>query len=160
MATTQSLDPRKSPWKRGDVCTMGFERNCFVVSHAPEYLEVRWMDDGTVEKIPAEDVDNLVRVGHSDGLGPDGQRSNLQYLHVLETLEFLERGAKDRMESVKSEREKRALGRLVRRAFTEGKCKWDERHFGELLTLLSAPQNVGFVFRIRERIHRIFCSIE
>lgn len=160
MATPPSLDPRKSPWKRGDLCTKGFDRNCFVVSHAPEYLEVRWMDDGTVERIPTEQVDILLRVAHADSLGPDGQRTNLQYLQVLETLDFLEHGAKDRMKALKSDKERRALDRLVRRVFAEGKCNWDARHASKLLTLLSAPQSVGFAFRIRERIHRVFCSIE
>ena len=47
------------------------------------------MPDGTIERIPAEDVDNLLRVAHADSLGPDGQRTNLQYLEVFETLDFL-----------------------------------------------------------------------
>jgi hypothetical protein len=46
MTTHPSLDPRKSPWKRGDVCTKGFERNGFVLNHTPEYLEVRWSQLG------------------------------------------------------------------------------------------------------------------
>ena len=87
-------------------------------NHALESFEVRWMPDGTIERIRAEDV--------------------------------------DRVKTLKSDKERGALDRLVRRAFAEGKCKWDARHASELLTLLAAPQNVGFVFRIRERIHRIF----
>jgi hypothetical protein len=118
------------------------------------------MPDGTIERIPAEEIDNLLRVAHADSLGPDGQRTNLQYLEVFETLDFLERGVNDRMKAIKSDKERRALDRLVRRLFAEGKCKWDARHAGQLMALLAAPQNVGFVFRIRERIHRIFCSIE
>jgi hypothetical protein len=114
MATPPSLDPSTTPWKRGDVCTRSFERNCFVRNHDPESFEVRWMPDGTIERIPAEEIDNLLRVAHADSLGPDGQRTNLQYLEVFETLDFLERGVNDRMKAIKSDKERRALDRLVR----------------------------------------------
>jgi hypothetical protein len=75
MATSPSLDPRKSPWKRGDVCTRGFERPGFVLDHTSEYLEVRWSDDSK-ERIPTDAVDSLLRVAHADSLGPDGRRTN------------------------------------------------------------------------------------
>ncbi len=68
------LDPRKSPWKRGDVCSLGFEKHCFVMSYTLEYLEVRWMSDGSIERIPADTVDTVLRVAHGDSLGPDGRR--------------------------------------------------------------------------------------
>ena len=116
--------------------------------------------DSSIERIPAEDVDNLLRVAHADSLGPDGQSTNLEYLQAFETLDFLEHGVKDRMKVLKSDKEKRVFDRLARRVFAERKCNWDTRHASELLTLLAAPQNVGFVFRIREGIHRIFCPIE
>jgi hypothetical protein len=59
MTTSQPpLDPRESPWKRGDVCTLGFKKSGFVLNHTPEYLEVRWMSsDEGVERIPAEEID-------------------------------------------------------------------------------------------------------
>ena len=78
MATSPFLDPHKSPWRRGDVCTLGFERNCLVLNHTPEYLEVRWMDGGGIERIPTDAIDSLLRVPHADGLGPDGRRTNLK----------------------------------------------------------------------------------
>jgi hypothetical protein len=59
----QPLDPRKSLWKRGDVCTRGFETVGFVLSHTPEYLEVRWHGrDGndTIEKVAACEVDDIL----------------------------------------------------------------------------------------------------
>lgn len=34
----RSLDPRKNPWKRGDICTRGFEKNGFVLTRTAEYL--------------------------------------------------------------------------------------------------------------------------
>jgi hypothetical protein len=159
MTTSPSLDPRKSPWKRGDVSTLGFKRTCFVLSHTPEYLEVRWGDNG-VEKIPTDAVDSLLRVAHAESLGPDGRRTNLEYLQSLETLDFLEHGMTERVKTLKSDKEKKELDRLVRRIFSEGQCKWDARHATQLTMLLAAPQNVGTAFRIRERIHRFFCSVE
>lgn len=160
MTTSPSLDPCKSPWKRGDVCTLGFKRSCFVLDHTPEHLEVQWMDDGGVERIPTDAADSLLRVAHADGLGPDGLRTNLEYLQALKELNFLERGLAERMKATKSEKERQELDRVVRRIFSEGKCKWDARHRGELTTLLASPGSVGIAFKIRERIHRIFCAVK
>jgi hypothetical protein len=160
MTTSPSLDPHKSPWKRGDLCTLGFKKNCFVLDHTPECLEVQWMDDGGVERIPTDAIDNLLRVAHADSLGPDGRRTNLEYLQTREALGFLEQGLAERTKATKSETERQELDRVVRRIFSEGKCKWDARHRGELTALLAAPGSVGIAFKIRERIHRIFCAVK
>lgn len=160
MNTSLSLDPSKNPWKRGDVCTLSFEKNGFVLDQTPEYLEVQWISDGSIEKIPTEAIDNLLRVAHADSLGPDGRRTNLEYLQARESLDFLEHGIAKRTKSIKSEKEKQELDRLVRRIFAEGNCKWDTRHANELMTLLAAPESVGIAFKIRKRIHRIFCSVK
>src|SRR5260221_8791547 len=162
MSTTgasPSLDPRKSSWRRGDVCTLGFERNCFVLSHTPEYLEVQWISDGSIERIPTEAVDNLLRVAHADSLGPDGHRTNLEYLQAREALTLFGKGIEERMKTIRSENEREQLNRLTRRIFSEGKCGWDARHTGELMALLAAPESVGIAFKIRERIHRLFCPV-
>jgi hypothetical protein len=159
MTTHPSLDPRKAPWRRGDVCTRGFERPGFVLNHTSEYLEVRWNDDSK-ERVPTDAVDSLLRIAHADSLGPDGQRTNLEYLQSLETLDFLQHGMTERIKALKSDEEKKELDHLVRRIFSEGRCKWDARHSAQLAMLLADPQSVGIAFRIRERVHRIFCSIE
>jgi hypothetical protein len=160
MATSPSLDPHKSPWRRGDVCTLGFEKNCLVLNHTPEYLEVRWMNDGGVERIPTDAIDSLLGVARADDLGPDGRRTNLEYLQAFEALDLLGHGLAERAKTTKSEKERQELDRVVRRIFSEGKCKWDARHRGELTTLLAAPRSVGIAFKIRERIHRIFCAVK
>jgi hypothetical protein len=160
MTTSPPLDPRKSHWKRGDVCTLGFEKNCFVLNFTPEYLEVRWMNDGSIERIPSDAIDNLLRVAHADSLGPDGCRTNLEYLQASETLSFVQHGLAERMKTITSENEKQKLDRLVRRIFAEEKCKWDARNSAKLLVLLATPESVGVGFRIRERIHRIFCTVK
>jgi hypothetical protein len=159
MTPQPSLDPRKSPWKRGDVCTLGFEKNCFVLNYTKEYLEVRWMSDGSVERIPAEAIDSLLRVAHADSLGPDGRRTNSQYLEASEALALLESALAERIKGAKSESEKKELNHLTRRIFAEDGCKWDKKNQTKLLALLAAPKSVGVIFKLRERIHRIFCNV-
>jgi hypothetical protein len=160
MATTPSLDPRKSPWRRGDVCTRAFEKSGFVIDHTSEYLEVRWIKEETIERIPTLEVDNLFRVAHADSLTPDGQRTNLESLEAIETLDALQNAIAGRMKTLTTDREKEQADHLVRRIFSRGQCEWDARHATQLTLLLTGPQNVGVVFRIRERIHRIFCSVQ
>ncbi|HLJ85726.1 MAG TPA: hypothetical protein VKZ53_02830 [Candidatus Angelobacter sp.] len=154
-----SLDPRKSPWKRGDVCTLGFEELCFVLSYTPEYLEVFWLADRRVERIPSEGIDQLLRVAHADELGPDGSRTNLEYLQAAEATSRLQRSLTERMQTIKSEKEKKEMDRLVRRAFAEGECLWDQKNSASLLALVAEPKSVGIIFKVRERIHRFFCRV-
>jgi hypothetical protein len=156
--TPQPLDPRKSPWKRGDVCTLGFEKNGFVVDCTSQHLEVRWMPGAVVERIPAEDIDNLLRVAHADSLGPDGHRTNFQFLEAIESLSRREEAVAERIKTVKNENEKEELDRLTRRLFAEDGCEWDKKHAAELWALLLEPNDVGVVFKFRERLHRLFCS--
>jgi hypothetical protein len=118
------------------------------------------MSDGSVERIPTDAIDTLLRVAHADSLGPDGRRTNFEYLQAGEALDFLKHGLAERTKAVKSEEERRELDRIVRRVFAEGKCRWDARHRAELLMLLAAPGSIGTAFKIRDRIHRIFCSVK
>ena len=105
---TLPLDPRKSPWKRGDVVTLGFEKNGFVLNYTPEYLEVLWMgSDGTVERVPTEQVENLLRVAHADSLSPDGSKTNLEKLKATQGLHQTSELIKQREKSFKNERERR-----------------------------------------------------
>lgn len=106
MATSPSLDPSKSPWKRGDVCTRGFDKPGFVLNHTAEFLEVRWSDD-RIERVPRVDIDSLLRVGHADSLGPDGRRTNLESLQSLEALDSIQHGMTERIKTIRSDKEKR-----------------------------------------------------
>ena len=153
-----TLDPRKSPWKRGDVCTSGFKKSGFVLNHTAEYLEVRWMPDGGIERIPTEDADDLLRVAHADSLSPGGQRTNLENLESIEALSRIEDGIRERMKTVKNESEKKELDRLTRRIFASDKCEWDTKHQGKFFQLIVEPQNVGPIFKLRDRIHQSFCK--
>jgi hypothetical protein len=81
------------------------------------------MDEGGVERIPTDAIDSLLRVAHADGLGPDGLRTNLEYLQVRQGLDFLQHGIAERTKATKSEKERQELDRLVRRIFSEGKVQ-------------------------------------
>ena len=118
------------------------------------------MDDGAVERIPTDAIDSLLRVAHADGLGPDGRRTNLEYLQVQEGLGFLKHGLAERTKAIRSETERQELDRLARRIFSQGKCKWDSQYREKLMMLIAAPRSVGILFKIRERIHRIFCAVK
>jgi hypothetical protein len=61
------LDPRKTPYTRGDFVTRGFKKAGLVTAHTPTYLEVRWNEAGNegndkIERVPTADIDTLVRV--------------------------------------------------------------------------------------------------
>ena len=153
-----SLDPRKAPWKRGDLCTSGFEKNGFVLSHTAEYLEVLWMPGEVVERVPEESIDNLLRVAHADSIGPGGGQTNLETLETLEALSRIREGITARMKTVKNEAEKQELDCLTRRLFAKDKCKWDTENQAKLWQLFMEPGKVGAIFKLRDRIHRAFCK--
>jgi hypothetical protein len=147
------LDPRKTPWKRGDVCTLGFKKSGFVLHHTPEYLEIRWMGNDGVERIPAENVDDVLRVAHADSLTADGTQSNLETLEVLESVSRLKNAIAERMKTVTSEGEKRELDALIARSFGP-KCAFDRKHGNILFDLAIDPQRVSRYWKLRERWHR------
>jgi hypothetical protein len=135
MPTQPSLDPRVNPWKRGDVCTSHFDRVGFVVNCTREYLEVWWTQSGGVEKVPADQMDYLLRVGHADGPSPDGNRTNLESLQLLEALEAIRTALAER--TFKNDDEKREADNLVRRALATDGCSWDKKNAAQLLALVS-----------------------
>jgi hypothetical protein len=156
----QPLDPRKSPWKRGDVCTRGFETVGFVRSYTSEYLEILWNGrDGTdkIEEVPAGEVDDILRVAHADSVSPSGRGTNLESLEALEALEGLREAIANR--TFRSDRERGGSDNLVRRSFATDGCDWDRKNSKQLLTLALRPETVGVVFKVRERVHRLFCSL-
>jgi hypothetical protein len=117
------------------------------------------MSDDSVERIPTEAIDRLLRVAHADSLGPDGRRTNVEHLEVVEALSFIQRTLAERIETVKDEDEKKKLDHLVRRIFSH-ECEWDKKHQAKLMALLSAPKSAGVIFKLRERIHRLFCAVD
>lgn len=156
MTTQPSLDPRKNPWKRGDVCTRGFDTVGLVVNRTAEYLEVRWSGNDVTEKIPTGEIEDVLRVAHAESPSPSGQRTNLEALQSLEALDVIESALVNR--TFRSEREKHGVDNLIRRAFASDGCKWDKKNSTALLTLALKPGQVGVLFRLRERFHRLVCG--
>jgi len=157
--TPQALDPRKSPWKRGDVCTRDFKRVGFVLSYTSDYLEILWNGRGDIDridKVPAHEVDDILRVAHADQISPAGRRTNLENLEALEGLTAIENAIVKR--TYKDDRERSDATNLIRRSFGRDGCSWDQKNAGRLLTLALEPENVGVIFKLRERLHRLFCS--
>jgi hypothetical protein len=148
------LDPRKSPWKRGDVCARGFQMAGLVVSCTPEFLEVRWKD--CVERIPADEIDSVIRLAHADGPSASGERTNLETLVTLEALEHIGTLAKNR--KFKNAREKTEADNFIRRAYAPDACYWDKKNAIYLTRLALEPEKVGLRFKIQERLHKVFCK--
>ena len=150
----QPLDPRKSPWKRGDICTRGFKAVGFVLNHTTEYLEIRWNEGGT-ERIPADEIDDILRVAHADGIIPGEHRTNLELLEDLVALECVRSAVVNR--SFKNAREKKRADSLAARSFATDGCEWDKKNANQLFTLAFQPETVGIIFKFRERLHRLLC---
>jgi hypothetical protein len=153
--STQPLDPRKSPWKRGDLCTRDFEMVGFVLSYTSEHLEIRW-NCRNVEKISTHEIDDILRVAHADSASPDGHGTNLEVLDDIQALEEIGKAAEGRV--FKNDSERRQADDLVRRSFATDVCEWDKRNSKQLLALALKPETVGIVFKLRERLHRLFCK--
>jgi hypothetical protein len=160
---TPSLDPRKTPYKRGDVVTLGFKKVGLVRGLTAAYLVVRWDDAGNegtdkIERIPTTDIDNLVRVAHADALSPGGTQTNLQALEVIESLERVRTLAAERMKTIKSPGEQAHVNILITRANATDGCDWDKQHYVLLMKLALEPWNVGLIPKLQERLHRVFCK--
>ena len=153
MATKLPLDPRKSPWKRGDVCTLDFKKNGFVLSHTMDYLEVRWMGNEGIEKIPTENIEDVLRVAHADSpSGTDG-KTNLEALEAIESLSRIRNAMDSRMKSIKSDGERREVDALIKRSFNP-ECTFDRKHTKLLFDLAIDPVRVNLYWKLRERWHR------
>lgn len=156
MMTPQPLDPR--PWKRGDVCTRGVETIGFVLSCTSEYLEILWHgrdDIDTIEKVPAHEVDDILRVAHANDVSPNGRRTNLESLEALEGLTAMGNAIVNK--TFKNDQERSEATNLMRRSFGRDGCAGDEKNAALLLALALKPEEVGVIFKLRERLHRLFC---
>jgi|ERR1700722_3751650 len=157
-AEQPSLDPQKYPWHRGDVVTFRFEKYGFVLDFTLEYLEVIWLQTSSIERVATEDVDRLLRVGHGASVSHDGSKTNLQLTETALSLHKLKKAAEERIASCKTEAERKSANQFISRAFASDGCEWDKVHHAQLMNLALQPWNVGVLFKMKERIHRLSCK--
>lgn len=138
------------------MCTRDFKTSGLVLRYTSEYLEIRWSGPEGIEKVPTEEIDDILRVAHAGDISPDGKRTNLEMVQVFESLENIRTVAANR--TFKNDQEKSEADNLVRRSFAEGGCPWDKQNAAQLLSLALQPETVGVTFKLRERLHRLFCS--
>jgi len=125
-----------------------------VASYTPEHLEVRWKD--CVERIPADEIDSVIRLAHADGPSANGEQTNLETLLALEALEHIGTLTKNR--KFKNAREKSEADNFIRRAYATSSCYWDKKNSTNLARLALEPEKVGLGFKIQERLHKVFCK--
>jgi hypothetical protein len=155
MSTSQPpLDPRKYPWRRGDVCSLGGSKSGFVLAYTSEYLEVRWMPGGVVERLTDGDAESAIRYAHANSISAGGKGTNLEALEAIEALTRIEDAIRERMKTVKNETEKKELDALIKRSFNP-ECAFDRKYSNQLAALAIAPHEVGWFWKLRERIHRV-----
>lgn len=155
MAASQpSLDPRKTPWKRGDVCGLGSSKSGFVLNHTPEHLEVLWGPNGPVERLTGGEKESVIRYAHADSFSAGVEMTNLQVLETIEALNRVEEAVRDRSKSIKSEAEDKEVTALINRA-AQPTCEFDRKHSASLFALAVKPGEVSWYFKLRERIHRV-----
>lgn len=155
MAASQlPLDPRKSPWKRGDVCSLGSSKSGFVLDYTAEYLEVLWMPEGPVERLTDGAAESVIRHAHADSISPGGTMTNLEALETIEALNRVAEAARERSKSIKSEAEQKEVNTLIQRSLNP-QCEFDRRHATKLATLAIKPNEVSWYWKLRERIHRV-----
>jgi hypothetical protein len=149
-----SLDPRKTPWKRGDVCALGSTKVGFVVDCTPEYLEVIWGPNGPVERLTGGEKESVIRYAHADSVSSRGEKTNLETLEVIEALNRIEQAARERSKAIKSPDEDKEVTMLLNRAVLP-ECEFDRKHSSMLAALALKPNEVSWYWKLRERVHRI-----
>jgi hypothetical protein len=133
---------------------LGSSKIGFVLNHTPEYLEIRWGPDGPVERLTGGEAESVIRFAHADSASPDGKITNLETLKTIEALDAVEKAARERSKSIRSESERAEVNMLIDRSF-QPKCEFDRKHSILLATLAIKPDEVSWYWRLRERIHRI-----
>ena len=104
----------------------------------------------------ADEIESLVRLAHADGPSPSGEKTNLETLLTLEALERI--GTLARNRKFKNARQKAEADNFIRRAYAPDACYWDKKNAINLTRLALEPEKVSLVFKIEERLHKVFCK--
>jgi hypothetical protein len=150
--------PQAQSWRRGDLVARDGEPGFVVedLKHQDEFLLVRWQHRG-IQKTHRGDIHLIRRFNEAEeqaALHAAG-RTPLQSLEALEALERIEKATKERSKTIRNAREQRTVDTLIRRAFAEpAECDWDKKNSNLLGMLALKPHDVGWLFKLREYLHR------
>lgn len=147
----------ENDWHRGEWIIRGTE-NGFVKSDlcdADEYLTVHWQSG--VEKIRRSRLHEIRKATKEESAKAEksGALPTLKALEIIEGMDHLETLMAERRRTIKSQREQRRVDDLIRRGFADPcECGWDKRHADMIVLLALQPDKVGWLFKIRECLHR------
>ena len=147
---------QKHLWRRGDLVARGSEPGIVAadMTGQDEFLVVRWRSG--VEKIHQSKLDEIRRFTEAEGnLVQDKGKSAIDDLDALESLDEVQAMSVERSRTIKSPREQRLVDDLIRRGFAQKhECQWDKKNADMLCLLALKPNQVGWRFKLRERLHR------
>jgi hypothetical protein len=144
-------------WHRGDWIIRGTE-NGFVKSDmrdGDEYLAVHWQSGE--EKIQRSKLQEIRKATKEELVEAEnlGALPSLKALEAIEGMENLETLTAERRRTIRGQREQRIVDDLIRRGFAYPcECGWDKKHADMIVVLALQPDQVGWLFKIRERLHR------
>jgi hypothetical protein len=126
------------------------------MSDQDEFLVVRWTNRRGVERINRSKLGEIRKCDDLDGeIVRNGGRSSIESLQALESIERLETLLAERSRTIKSPREQRIVDDLIRRYYAETyECDWDRNNADMLILLALKPETIGWVFKLREFLHR------
>lgn len=144
-------------WHRGEWVIRGTE-NGFVkidMCDGDEYLTVHWQSG--VEKIHRSRLQEIRRATKEESVEAEklGALPSLKALEKIEAIDHLETLVAERSRTITSRREQKRVDDLIRRGFADPcECAWDRRHSDMIVLLALKPYEVGWLFKIRECLHR------
>jgi hypothetical protein len=144
-------------WHRGEWVIRGTE-NGFVkidMCDGDEYLTVHWQSG--VEKIHRSRLQEIRRATKEESVEAEklGALPSLKALETIESLDNLEALSAERRRTIRSQREQRIVDDLIRRGFADPfECGWDRTNADMIVLLALQPNEVGWLFKIRECLHR------
>jgi hypothetical protein len=129
------------------------------MSDNDEFLAVYWQTG--IENVHRSMLTELRRPTDDEArLMKEAKYSPLKSLEALESLDNVQLLLTERERTIRSQREKRKLDDLIRRIFAEPReCNWDRNNADGLTLLALQPDEVGWLFKLREWIHRPIHSL-
>ena len=147
---------REKGWYRGELVIRGTEIG-FVkndLEDLDEFLVIEWQSG--VERIHRNGLTGIRKATEAETNGLKGAGlSPLKSLEALESIERVDAASVERSRTIRSQGEQRIVDDLIRRGFSEKfECDWDRKNADLLIVLALKPEEAGWLFKLRERLHR------